>query len=271
LQSYAQATLTQGTIKGFILSGPSEKAHLLTRIVAKMRASFKPLGARALDPALAILDDSTRSGLISGLEPRKPHLSRSGFFVDASGRVATTTEAVMQCRKITLNHDTPAHLLHADRDSGLAILAPDQALAPRGIASLQSEPPREGAEIVTSGYSYGDRLPAPVLTFGVVTETAGLAGEDYLRRLAIPVLAGDAGGPVLGLDGAVIGLLLPRNTDQPRKLPEGVSFALTAATLSQQLQAAGITPATHQAADRPSPDALAGLATDMTVLVSCWD
>lgn len=271
VQGFAQATLARGMIKGFILAGPAEKSDQFSRVLTAMRGSFRPVGDRALDPGLAPMDDTIRAGLMAGLEQRAPRLSRSGFFVDGKGTVVTTLQAVDQCSKVTLDRDTVARVLRKDAGSGLAILTPETALAPRAFAQIQSAPLRVGAEITVSGYSYEGRLPAPILTFGALAETGGLAGEDSLNRLSIPVLAGDAGGPVLDQTGAVIGVLLPRTESGARVLPEGVSFALSAKALMAELAAAGIKPAAQTREQAATPDALARDAAAMTVLVSCWD
>lgn len=272
VQGFAQATLARGMIKGFILAGPAEKSEQFGRVLTAMRGSFRPVGDRALDPGLAPMDDTIRAGLMAGLEQRAPRLSRSGFFIDAKGTVATTTQAVDHCGKITIDRDTVARVSHRDAASGLAILTPEQPLAPRAFARIRPVPPQVGAEITVSGYSYEGRLPAPILTFGALAEGTGLAGEDSLIRLSVPVLAGDAGGPVLDQTGAVIGLLQPREGDGARLLPEGVSFALSAKALTAELAATGISPAATQPPDQAAtPDALAREAAALTVLVSCWD
>ena len=270
LRSWAQAEVARGMVKGFIISAPADKAAQFDRILPIMQASFRPVGDRALDPGLAPMDDSARAGLMSGLEVRRPKLSRSGFFVDDKGTVLTTAEAVEQCGRITIDRLTGAKVVLADRGAGLAVLAPETAMAPRAFATFQTATDRPGSEIAVSGFSYEDRLPAPVLTFGTLAEATGLNGETGLKRLSVPVLAGDAGGPVLDGTGAVIGMLLSRGAGA-RVLPEGVSFAAAVPGLTAKLAGAGITPASAAVEAPATPDALAHAASAMTVLVSCWE
>jgi len=110
-----------------------------------------------------------------------------------------------------------------------------------------------------------------VLTFGTLEEEAGLNGEAGLSRLAIPVLAGDAGGPVLDQSGAVLGMLLPTAPKGAKLLPDGVAFAAQAGVIGQALTAAGLVATTASTTDLATPDALNAAGLGMTVLVSCWE
>jgi hypothetical protein len=139
------------------------------------------------------------------------------------------------------------------------------------VAAFQLAPDQPGAEVAVAGYSYEDRLSAPVLTWGTLEDLTGLAGEPGVKRLSLKAQPGDAGGPVLDATGAVLGMLLPAATDPGRALPEGVSFAAAGAEIARVLGAAGV-PVTEAAASGAlPPEDLTRRATDMTVLVSCWD
>lgn len=269
--STAYAELNGGLIKGWIFVSTPGNADRDGRILDTLRASFEPEGDRALDPGMVPMDGTSKAGLLSGLEVRRPVLSRSGFYVDAVGHVATTTEAVQSCGRITLDRGTEAGILWQDAKLGLAVLAPKTPLAPPVFAALQSGPERVGVDVAVAGYSYEDRLPSPVLTYGRLEETQGLNGETFLKRLTLAALPGDAGGPVLDGTGAVIGLLLPNTPVAGKTLPPEVTFALSAGTLGTALTTAGLVPTPSSAAGALAPEDLSRKATGMTVLVSCWE
>ena len=270
VQSYAYAETARGQVKGFLAIWNPADAARMDRILPAMKASFRSSGDVALDPGLVPMGDEVRRGLLSGLEVRKPRFSRSGFYVDAGGMVLTTAEAVAQCGRITLDRETEATVTLIDAASGAALLRPATPLSPAAFANLAPTPPRIGAEVAVAGYSYEDALPAPVLTFGALEDIKGLNGEPDLRRLTVPVLPGDAGGPVMNDAGSVIGLLLS-SASGARKLPEGVAFALGAEGVSALLTGAGVVPTTAIGTAPLTPDALSKQALGMTVLVSCWD
>lgn len=267
----AYATLKGDRIKGWMLiSTPGNEARD-ARILKVLQDSFSPDGDSVLDPGMVAMDAGTRSGLLAGLEVRRPKLSRTGFFVSADGAVLTTAEAVAQCGRVTIDRGTEATVRLTDAATGLALLEPKVRLSPRAVAAFAASPARPGAEVTVPGYSYEDRLPAPTLTFGTFEEDKGLNGEAGLNRLALPALAGDAGGAVLDAQGAVLGMLLPAAPAQGKELPQGVAFALTAAEIARVLAPTGIVPATATPQPALDPSSLAELGTGMTALVSCWD
>jgi S1-C subfamily serine protease len=216
------------------------------------------------------MPDEARQGLLSGLEVRRPKLSRSGFFVDSAGAVLTTVEAVDQCRRITIDRDIEADVEFADAALGVALVKPRTAMAPRAVAAFQTTA-RPGAEVAVAGFSYEDKLPAPTLTFGTLDDLAGLNGEAGLRRLTLAALPGDAGGPVFDGAGAVLGMLLPKVDDPARQLPAEVSFAAAAASLATRLAEAGTAAQNATPSGAVAPEDLTRIAEDMTVLVSCWN
>ena len=271
LESYSYAELSGGLIKGYMLVWKPADGDRMARVLAAMQASFKPSGDTALDPGLAAMDESTRAGLLSGLEVRRPKFSRSGFFIDGAGLVLTTTEAVASCGRVTMERDKDADVIFTDTLSGLAILKPRVALSPAAVAEFQTAPERIGSEIAVSGYSYEDTLPAPVLTFGALEALEGLNGETGVKRLSLDTRPGDAGGPVLNGTGSVVGMLLPRAIDAKKVLPVGVVFAASSASIATRLASEGITTAPSARSGAMAPEDLSTLATGMTVLVSCWD
>lgn len=136
--SYTEATLENGEIKGFTLIWPAGDEERRRRLLAEMRSSFTRmpgvLSASAGDASQQSID------LISGLQIRKPKLSRSGFFVNDAGNVATTSAAVQNCARITLDGDTEADVILDDTARGVALLKPKSALAPLAFASFATQP-----------------------------------------------------------------------------------------------------------------------------------
>ncbi len=268
LVTEAFATTSRGMVKGWLISWNPDTTPNMDRAVSTLRASFRPIGDRALDPGLVPLTPAVKSGLLAGLEIKKPRLSRSGFYVDATGSVLTTAEAVAQCGRITLDGRTEATVAATDAANGLALLKPASPLAPPAFAAFAPGTPN--TEIAVAGYSYGDMLPAPVLTYGRFAAAEGLDGGTALNRLDLAAREGDTGGPVLTASGAVAGILVPQ-PDKTRALPKGTAFAAPPAVLAALLQSGGVTPAAAAEAAPLTPQDQIALGTAMTVLVSCWD
>jgi S1-C subfamily serine protease len=265
------AELTGGFIKGWMLVSTPDMAGRDARIIERIEAGFVTDPTRALDPGMAVMPEATRTTLLSGLELRRPRLSRSGFFVDDAGSVLTVAEVVEGCARITVDQTVPVAIRLVDKASGLAILSPETALSPPEVAEFQLAAERPGTEVMVAGYSYEDRLPAPVMTFGTLAEVTGLSGEPGFKRLALQALPGDAGGPVLDATGAVIGVLLPQAMTGGKLLPPDVHFAFAASGIATLLAGVGVPPVQAARTGALAPSDLTDLGTGMTVLVSCWD
>jgi S1-C subfamily serine protease len=272
VESLAFAETRDGMMKGYLaVWNPADGARM-ERILPVLQSSFRAVGGKALDPGLVPMEEAALSGMLSGLELRKPARVASGVFVDEIGHVATALANVAGCAKVTIGAETAAEVVAEDAVAGLALLTPKAALAPRAVARLATASPRSGAEISVAGFSYGDRLPAAVLTFGTFEAAAGMMGEPGQARLLAPVMAGDMGGPVLDSGGGVLGVLIPVPADAGRQLPEGMALAADAASLGALVQGAGLVMTAGPAASGTpaTPDALNAAALGMTVQVSCW-
>ncbi|NBC95410.1 MAG: peptidoglycan-binding protein [Deinococcus-Thermus bacterium] len=271
LSSHTWARLEGGAVKGFTLVWRDEDPRVMARVVERMRESFTALPA--------VLPDSARAGdvaapsvdLLSGLELRRPTRTRTGFYVGDEGAVLTTTDALAGCARLTVGSETEATIAARDEGLGLALLRPDERLAPRAVAAFRSARPRIRAEVAVAGFSYGDALSLPLLTYGTLADLEGLRGEKTLARLDLSAEPGDRGGPVLDSSGAVIGALRAPPEDGARRLPDGVAFAVDVPAIVAFLDRAGLAPAPADGDAPRAPEDLADLAADLAVPVNCWE
>lgn len=265
VQSFTYAKLAGGYVKGFSLVYPPAKAADMERVIKIMQDSFVTSEGH-LEPEDS--DEASQSvDLLSGLELRKPKLSRSGFYVDGRGRVVTVADAVQSCDRITLD-DTYEATLSVTAD-GLALLTPKDSLVPLNYARFATAVGRLRSSVVVSGYSYEGALSAPTITYGTLEDVRGLTGDERVQRLDVGTLDGDIGGPVLNLAGGVSGILQPADAGG-RALPDGTMFATKATELARFLSENGVTAAAFDGEDKLAAEELLVAASDMTVLVSCW-
>ncbi|RWR35106.1 peptidoglycan-binding protein [Sinirhodobacter populi] len=265
--AHAQAGLSGGLIKGFLISYPASAEAQMGRTLAAMKASFRPVGSAALDPALGPALSVGRADLTRGTLPAAAHPVQSGFYIDASGAVLTAAAGIAQC-ETPLIEDLPAKITFHDPDLGIAVLTPEQAHVPPGVAALRAPLPAPGGKIALAGFSYPEAMAAPVVTLGTLSAASGIDGQPQNARLSVRMLPGDAGGPVLDAAGAVLGMALPATPD--RILPEGLGEAVQAKPVAEALRARGLSPAASpaQAADL-APAELARRAAAITVRVGC--
>ncbi len=138
--SHTEVSLKNGEIKGFTLVWPAGDEERRRRVLSEMRKSFTRIGG-VMDPAIGAeyLQDLD---LLSGLEIRRPKLSRSGFYINNSGTVVTTAEVVGSCQRITLEGEYDAELVGVNEQLGVAVLRPATGLAPMSVATFSSSTPR---------------------------------------------------------------------------------------------------------------------------------
>jgi len=269
--SYTYATLTDGTVKGFTLIWPTGDEQRRQVVLKAMRDSFSPIEGAVLPEAFGDGTLEQSVDLISGLQIRRPESSRSGFYINSRGAVLTTAAAVQSCGRITIDEAYEAEVVASDAELGLALLRPAETLAPLDYARFLAANPRLQSEVAVAGYSFEGMLTAPTLTFGKLADVRGLQGEETMKRLALAASPGDAGGPVFDSTGSVMGMLLPKESPAGKQLPADVSFAANSLVIAEFLSNAGIAPSASDRSGELSAEDLTKLATNMTVLVSCWN
>jgi peptidoglycan hydrolase-like protein with peptidoglycan-binding domain len=271
IETYAYAEQSGDHVKGFVATWPQARGSEMVPVLAAMKSSFRSTGAQVLDPGMVPIDDGKRETLLGGLAPRKPVMSRTGFFFDASGLVVTVTEVVDGCDRVSIDGGLDMDVVFSDSALGLAALRPRVALAPMGHAKFAAALPGARAEVAVAGFSFESALSRPVMTFGSFESATGLSGETSVARLALAPLPGDAGGPVIDRNGAVLGMLVPRSAPGARQLPEDVSFLLPASEIVARLDTAGLASAPAEPALLPlAPEDMTRLGSEMAVMVSCW-
>lgn len=270
IHTVIHAEVAGDAVKGWLLSYRPGKEAQMARVLAAMRSSFRVTGPQALDATMVPLTSAQKAGMVTGLEPRKPVISRSGFYVDQAGDVLTTTEVLQSCGQVSFGADHKAKVAYRDDALGIALLQPTEPIAPRAYARIATALPVAKAPVAVAGFSYGGVLPQAVLTLGAFDAGTGLNGEADLRRLTLSALPGDVGGPVLDASGALVGMLLPKPADPGKVLPASVSYAAGAQPIAAAVAGQGATLAAADPAPALAPVDLAALGAKMTVLVSCW-
>jgi hypothetical protein len=206
---------------------------------------------------------------------RRPEVLRSGFFVDAGGTVVTTTEAISgetgQCDRILIDNAYPAGVAFRDDALGIAVLRPEQALAPLAFARVAEMAGPLRGEVAVAGFPFDGALSYASTSFGTISAVTGVDGEDWMQRLDLRTADSEAGAPVLDPTGAVLGMVLPGSAGQ-RMLPDEVTLALGADSLRAALTEAGVAlPVMLGSGDGLNRDQLARLGADIAVRVSCWN
>jgi S1-C subfamily serine protease len=271
LASHTYAEYRNGQVKGFTLIWTPGADAGIGRAVEAMQASLSFFGP-ALPDGIGQPDSAVaRADLLAGLEVRRPVMSRSGFYIDPTGKVLTSVTLAEECRRLTIDERYNARVFLRDDALGILVLQPEDELAPLAFANFAADAPEQRGEVVLAGFSFEDLLTRPILTFGQLAGLGGLDGNGAQRRLSMSAMAGDIGGPVFDRTGQVIGMLVPQPDLAGRVLPEDVNFVVGAEAIVAALRAGGLRPATIPWSDPLPSEELTLLAADMTVLISCWN
>jgi len=130
----------------------------------------------------------------------------------ASGFVVTNNHVVVGRNQITLIRPDgvkiPARIAAHDAFNDLALLkVEDTGLLPAALP-LSSKPAVLGEKVITIGYPHPDLLGVkPKLTEGVINSTSGLGDDPRALQISVPVQAGNSGGPLVNMEGKVVGII----------------------------------------------------------------
>jgi len=168
----------------------------------------------------------------------------------ASGFVVTNNHVVEGRNDITLIRPDgvkiPATVAAHDAFNDLALLkVEDVGLLPAALP-LSSKPTVLGEKVVTIGYPHPDLLGVkPKLTEGVVNSTSGLGDDPRALQISVPIQAGNSGGPLLNMEGKVLGIVTSKvdavkmfkwTGDLPQNINYGIKISYLKGLLSSVSQ-----------------------------------
>ncbi len=114
------------------------------------------------------------------------------------------------------------------------------------------------------------------VTTGTVSALAGIGNDARFLQVTVPVQPGSSGGPLLDLQGHVVGVVVGkldalRVASVTGDIPQNVNFAIKAGVVGTFLQANGIAAMVFGEEPRElSAAAVGAQAKEFTVLVECW-
>ncbi|WP_395718200.1 trypsin-like peptidase domain-containing protein [Prosthecobacter sp.] len=131
----------------------------------------------------------------------------SGFIVSADGLIATNLHVIGEARRLQVEMNdgkthavTSVHATDAHRDLALLKI---EAKGLKPLALGDSDKVRQGESVVAMGAPEGLAFS---IVQGVLSATREIDGNDMLQ-VAIPIEKGNSGGPLLDMQGRVLGIL----------------------------------------------------------------
>ena len=160
--------------------------------------------------------------------------SGTGFFVSSNGYLVTNYHVVSDAKLIKVRDSTgnilSARVIAVDASNDLAILKVDGVFEALPIGTSKTAKP--GTKVVTMGFPHVDiQGVEPKVSEGIVSSTTGIANDPRAFQISAPVQSGNSGGPLVTMDGFVIGVVSAKlNSVLVLKatgdLPQNVNYAI---------------------------------------------
>ena len=206
----------------------------------------------------------------------QPARSGTGILFAVGTAVVTNHHVVEGCPQVAVARDgqvRSAIVSGMDDGNDLALLelerplrGGDAHLRPRSKISV-------GERAVVAGFPFtsGDGF---TVTTGNISATRGPAGRTGLFQFTAPIQQGNSGGPVIGADGAILGVVVSKLdavavAAVTGDLPQNVNYAVHGAVLRTFLDLNGVDYRALARSGQRSDAELADEARRFTVLVTC--
>lgn len=198
--------------------------------------------------------------------------SGSGFLVSNSGHVLTNAHVVSECNNIYVDNQS-AQLLGSSDDFDLALLLTSPALSKKP-AKFSPSPALLNSDVTVAGYPYAGLLSGLNVTRGAISSLKGLRGEATQMQISAPVQPGNSGGPVIGADGEVVGVVVAKLdakklSEATGDIPQNVNFAIRGEIAKLFLSQHGVEPIMGESNERVDSVELARMAGLFTVFIEC--
>lgn len=134
-----------------------------------------------------------------------------------------------------------ARVAGRDEENDLALLTLDDPQSLPPPLPLRTSAANLGSEVFTIGFPHLDLMGrSPKVTEGIVSSQTGLHDDDRYYQISVPVQAGNSGGPLIGMDGRVIGIVTGKLNAlavfrQSGNLPENVNYAIKSKLITDLL------------------------------------
>jgi S1-C subfamily serine protease len=206
----------------------------------------------------------------------------SGFFVSKpmgseTAYVVTNFHVIDGCKsafrvRYPVYRPVDAYVHAVDPQNDLALLS--TKLPASGFPSFRLNL-KQGEQIASYGFPYGADFAS--FTMGNVTSVVGLDNNTSAFQMSAPVQPGNSGGPLLDMNGRVVGMAqgilgtLRAAEALGGAIPQNVNFGITATTIIGFLQAHSVDYRIDTERTKFEPEQIAEEAKKFTVKITCGD
>jgi S1-C subfamily serine protease len=198
----------------------------------------------------------------------------TGFFVSETGHIVTNAHVVEGCQTVRSSRGQALRKVSVDEESDLALYIASEKSDT--IARLRGgRGARAGESVVAVGFPLSGLLSSdPIVTTGVISALSGLRNDRRTIQITAPVQPGNSGGPLLGENGSVVGVVVSKLNavkvaEAIGDIPQNVNFAISLGKLQSFLNANNVPYALDDSRATKTPADIAAEATRYTVLLEC--
>jgi uncharacterized protein len=198
----------------------------------------------------------------------------TGFFVSESGHIVTNAHVVEDCLTVRSSRGGQTSKVSIDEQSDLALYIASEK--PKAFARLRGgHGAKAGEPVVAVGFPLSGLLSSdPIVTTGIISALSGLRNDRRTVQITAPVQPGNSGGPLLGENGSVVGVVVGKlNAMKVAQvigdIPQNVNFAVSLGTLQSFLNANDVPYALDDNNATKSPADITAEASHYTVLLEC--
>jgi TPR repeat protein len=196
----------------------------------------------------------------------------TGFFATENGHVVTNAHVVKGCLTVRSSAGGEISKVSIDEQSDLALYIASEK--PKAFAQLRGgRGARTGETVVAIGFPLSGLLSAdPIVTTGVISALSGLRNDRRTIQVTAPV--GNSGGPLLGENGSVVGVVVSKLdamkiAEAIGDIPQNINFAVSLGTLQSFLNANGVPYQLNESNAPKAPADIAAEAARFTVRLEC--
>ena len=200
----------------------------------------------------------------------------TGFFVSDTGYVVTNQHVISGCNEVQIHSGgdmSAATVISQDKINDLALLK--TKMKTQSIFSLAPENPYLLQDIIATGFPFGESVSSTIkVTKGVVSSLSGLGDNSGQIQIDAALQPGNSGGPIIDENGNVVGVAvakldLEKSIESFGVVPENVNFGIKLSSLKTFLDDNNVDYTVGNEREIKN-SALGKLATEATVLLSCW-
>lgn len=157
------------------------------------------------------------------------------FAVSPDGYLVTNHHVIKDATQVFVrmsdNNIFPAKVVTSTASTDLAILKIDANRIPY-LSLASSRSVRLGEKVFTIGYPLAQMLGTdPKYTEGVVSAKSGLSNEPITYQITVPVQPGNSGGPLVNLQGEVVGVITSTASSiaffkESGNMPQNINWAV---------------------------------------------